>query len=165
MELEYTDRVPERELENVSDQPSSTEEQIFYDDEGPWYLGKARDEFYRRRNSQSRVEEEDDPIQWARDRRHAEAREAEYGGEDYLDAGLRPDEDDDDEYSETMLLVMLCVTVSVLIYVRTRIVRRMRHDQQQRQQQQEEAVAEAPARNGMFPAPGDPARDEWAMLR
>ncbi|KAJ3866681.1 hypothetical protein EV359DRAFT_71656 [Lentinula novae-zelandiae] len=114
---------------------------------------------------QSRVEEEDDPIQWARDRRHAEAREAEYGGEDYLDAGLRPDEDDDDEYSETMLLVMLCVTVSVLIYVRTRIVRRMRHDQQQRQQQQEEAVAEAPAGNGMFPAPGDPARDEWAMLR
>ncbi|KAJ4493785.1 HCP-like protein [Lentinula edodes] len=169
IQSEYSDRVPERELESVSDQSSSTEEQIFYDDEGPWYLGKARDEFYRRRNSQSRVEEEDDPIQWARDRRHAEAREAEYGGEDYLDAGLRPDEDDDDEYSETMLLVMLCVTVSVLIYVRTRIVRRMRHDQQQRQQQQqqqqEEAVPEAPAGNGMFPAPGDPARDEWAMLR
>ncbi|KAJ4483802.1 hypothetical protein J3R30DRAFT_3328743 [Lentinula aciculospora] len=168
-ESQYSDRAPERELDAVSDSSSSTDEQIIYEDEGPWYLGKARDEFRRKRNGNQRIDE-DDPIQWARDRREAEERDTEYGGEDYLDTSLRGglSSEDDDEYSETMLLIMLCVTVSVLIYVRTRIVRRMRHDQQQRQQrqqQQEERVAMDPVANGMFPPPGDPARADWAMLR
>lgn len=76
-----------------------------------------------------------------------------------------------DEFSETMLLVLLCLTVSILIYVRTRIVDRMRRDQRQRQQQ-DPAAADVPvdrpppaAANGVFPLPGDPARDEWAILR
>ncbi|KAJ3826832.1 hypothetical protein EV361DRAFT_890946 [Lentinula raphanica] len=154
------------ELEAGSDATSSPDDQLFYEDEGPWYLGKAREEFRRKRISHSPPEEED-PIEWARNRRQAEEREAEYGGEDYLETGLRGGEDEDDEYSETMLLIMLCVTVSVLIYVRTRIVRRMRHDQQQRQRQAEEeaGVGRAPVGNGLFPPPGDPARADWAMLR
>ncbi|KAJ3715938.1 hypothetical protein DFJ43DRAFT_1101399 [Lentinula guzmanii] len=163
-ESQPSDKAHELELDAASDVSSSTDDQVFYEDEGPWYLGKARDEFHRKRTSQSHADEED-PIQWARDRRQAEEREAEYGREDYLETGLRGGEDDEDEYSETMLLIMLCVTVSVLIYVRTRIVRRMRHDQQQRQRQEEEAVARAPVDNGLFPPPGDPARDDWAIVR
>ncbi|KAE9408748.1 HCP-like protein [Gymnopus androsaceus JB14] len=139
----YSDGAHEPAVETVSDKPSSPEEQIFYEDEGPWYM-----------------DEEEDPIQWARNRRNAEERESEYGSEDYLETGLRGGEEDDDEYSETMLLIILCVTVSVLIYVRTRIVRRMRHDQQQQQQQQGPAI-----NGGMFPPPGDPARNDWAVLR
>lgn len=66
-----------------------------------------------------------------------------------------------------MVLVMLCVAVSVLLYVRTRIVDRLRRDQQRRQQQQgDQQVPPAAAGNGgVFPAPGDPARNEWAVLR
>ncbi|KIK69055.1 hypothetical protein GYMLUDRAFT_91457 [Collybiopsis luxurians FD-317 M1] len=162
----FADGFPERELEASSDTSSQTDEQVYYEDEGPWYMGKARDEFHRKRKTQSQrdAEREEDPIQWARDRRLAEEREAEYGADDYLETGLRGGDDDDDEYSETMLLVVLCVTVSVLIYMRTRIVRRMRHNQQQ---QQQEGDGRAPALNnhGMFPPPGDPARNDWAILR
>lgn len=157
----YSDGAHEPAVETVSDKPSSPEEQIFYEDEGPWYMGKARDEFHRKHGKSHRgPDEEEDPIQWARNRRNAEERESEYGSEDYLETGLRGGEEDDDEYSETMLLIILCVTVSVLIYVRTRIVRRMRHDQQQQQQQQGPAI-----NGGMFPPPGDPARNDWAVLR
>ncbi|THU78924.1 HCP-like protein [Dendrothele bispora CBS 962.96] len=160
-----------REIESSQSDASSdsgAEDRVFYDDEeGPWYLGKARDEFHRRRTGQAnarRVDDDEDPISWARDRRNAEQdRDNDLGPEDYFDAALRGGrrgEGDVDEFSETMLLVVLCLTVSVLIWVRTRIVRRMRRDQQNQQRQQQERPA-----NGVFPLPGDPARDEWAVLR
>ncbi len=109
------------------------------------------------------------PFKWARDRRNAEERESEFGPDDYFEGGLR--EGAEDNFSETMLLILLCLTVSVLIYVRTRMVDRMRRDQQGRDQDGQRAgVAEggngaAGAANGAFPPPGDPARDEWVILR
>ncbi|KAF5383420.1 hypothetical protein D9757_006125 [Collybiopsis confluens] len=132
----FADGMIERELEASTETVSQPQEPVYSEEEGPWYMGKARDEFHRKRNGQGRRGaggEEEDPIQWARDRRQAEEREAEYGA-DYLETGMRGG-DDGDEYSETALLVILCVIVSVLILVRTRIVRRMRHDQQQQQQE------------------------------
>ncbi|ESK93648.1 ubiquitin-protein ligase sel1 [Moniliophthora roreri MCA 2997] len=144
------------------------EDRIFYEDEeGPWYMGKAREEFHRRRNSQNngRSTGEEDPIEWARNRRNAEQeRDSDFGPEDYFEAALRGGhrgEEDVDEFSETMLLVLLTFTVSVLIYFRTRMVRRMRHDQQQQRQQQEQNQQ---PENGLFP-PHGPERDDWAVLR
>lgn len=32
-------------------------------DDGSWYIGKARDEFHRRRTAEARREEEEDPVQ------------------------------------------------------------------------------------------------------
>jgi len=63
-----------------------------------------------------------------------------------------------------MLLVFLCLVISILIYVRTRIVDRMRRDPQQQegQNQQEQPRANG---EGVFPPPGDPARNEWAVVR
>lgn len=75
--------------------------------------------------------------------------------------GLR-EEGEVDEFGETMLLVLLCLVISILLYIRTRIVERMRRDQRPAGEQQE------PARNGdegLFPPPGDPARNDWAILR
>lgn len=68
------------------------------------------------------------------------------------------------------MLVALCLVVSVLLYIRTRIVERMRREQQQQQQQQNQPAngnhGQAPAQEGgLFPPPGDPARNEWAILR
>ncbi|KAF8653295.1 hypothetical protein AX16_003996 [Volvariella volvacea WC 439] len=141
------------------------------DDDGQWYFGKARDEYTRKRqDGQGSSEHDDDPVQWARNRRNAEHdRDSDFGPEDYFEGALRGGhrgEEDVDEFQETMLLVLICALISVLLYVRTRIVDRMRRDnqreaqqgQQQQQQQQERG-------NGLFPPPGDPARDDWAIMR
>ncbi|KAK0460933.1 uncharacterized protein EV420DRAFT_1619466 [Desarmillaria tabescens] len=95
---------------------------------------------------------------WARDRRNAEERDSEFGPDDYFEGGLR--EGAEDNFSETMLLILLCLTVSVLIYVRTRMVDRMRRDQQGRDQDGQRAGL-----MGRFHRQGDPARDEWVILR
>jgi SEL1 protein len=137
------------------------QERPYLDEEdGSWYFGKARDEFRKKKDSQAAPREEEDPIQWARDRRNAEQdRDTEFAPDDYLGGRV----DDADEFSDTILLLLLCLAVSVLIYVRTRIVDRMRRDQQQ--QQPQPGVDAAPAgANGVFPPPG-PDRDEWAVLR
>ncbi|KAJ7496963.1 hypothetical protein FB451DRAFT_1120046 [Mycena latifolia] len=148
---------------DASEGPALDQERTYFDEEdGPWYIGKARDEFRKRKGAQA-PSEEDDHLQWARDRRSAEQdRDTEFAPDDYL--GGRGDGDTDD-FSDTVLLLLLCLAVSVLIYVRTRIVDRMRRDQQQ-QQPQAGADANAPpaGANGVFPPPG-PARDEWAILR
>ncbi|KAL0581344.1 ERAD-associated protein [Marasmius crinis-equi] len=155
-------------VQELDGRPEGTSEEreddrLFYEDEeGPWYLGKARDEFRRRRNAQKgdqHAREEEDPIEWAKARRDAEReRDSDFGPEDYFEAALRGghrDEDGDvDEFSDSMLLVLLVLTVSVLIWFRTRMVRRMRHDQQQQQQQQNEQREPGPnppAANGLFP--------------
>ncbi|KAJ7818213.1 hypothetical protein B0H14DRAFT_2840413 [Mycena olivaceomarginata] len=145
---------------DASEDPALEQDRTYLDDEDDWYIGKAREEF-RRRNSQPPKTEDEDPIQWAVDRRNAEAdRETEFAPDDYL--GGRPEEDD--EFSDTVLLLLLCLAVSVLIYVRTRIVDRMRRDQQQQQPQPAGDAAPAAGANGVFPPPG-PDRDEWAVLR
>lgn len=82
---------------------------------------------------------------------------------------VEEDGDDADDFFETMMLVALCLVVAVLLYIRTRIVDRMRREQRQPRQQDQPAngnPGQAPAQNGgLFPPPGDPARDEWAILR
>jgi SEL1 protein len=75
---------------------------------------------------------------------------------------------DEDELSETMILFILVLAVSVLIYVRTRIVDRVRRDQQGAGGEGEhQAQGGGQQRNdgGRFPPPGDPAREDWAILR
>jgi SEL1 protein len=95
--------------------------------------------------------------QWARDRRNAEAeQEGDFGPEDEFEGALRAARRggvEEEPFSETMLLVVLCITVSVLLYIRTRLVERMRRGQE-----------EAAAPNGVFPPPGDPARNEWNIV-
>lgn len=71
-----------------------------------------------------------------------------------------------DEFGETMLLVLLCLVISILLYIRTRIVERMRRDV--REQEGQGANGQNAAQNGnggLFPPPGDLARNEWAILR
>lgn len=63
----------------------------------------------------------------------------------------------------------------MLIYIRTRLVDRMRQQidedlqpgQPAQQQQQGEAQLQPPPPGdlGLFPPVGDPARDEWAVVR
>ncbi|KAJ2925130.1 hypothetical protein H1R20_g11954, partial [Candolleomyces eurysporus] len=139
------------------------------EEDGPWYFGRARDEFHRRKNKQgpSVPQGEEDPIQWARERRDAERdRDSDFGPEDYFEGALQGGirEDDVDEFGETMLLVLLCLTISILLYIRTRIVERMRRDQRERQPNENQGQDQGNA-NGVFPPPGDPAREDWAILR
>ncbi|KAH9942227.1 HCP-like protein [Epithele typhae] len=146
-------------------------------DDGPWYMGKARDEFNRRRRGGSvDGDGEEDPVEWARERRREEAaREGEdYGPEDYFDgatrggvrreARYREEEGEVDDLGETVLIVVLCLLVSGLLYVRGRWMERIRRDEEERRR----AVGGAPRNDGalgVFPPPGDPARDDWAVLR
>lgn len=152
-------------------------------DDGSWYIGKAREEFRRRRMGEARREEEEDLVQvrcahiawisfdrfsfqWARDRRNAEnERDGDFGPEDYFDAALRGGhrgEEGADEFVETMLLVGLCVAVAVLIYVRTRIMERVRREEQEA----ERPPGEQQRQNlGVFPPADDPARQDWLIWR
>ncbi|KAI6029414.1 hypothetical protein BKA83DRAFT_4218619 [Pisolithus microcarpus] len=121
-----------------------------FDDDGPWYMGKAREDFQRRREQTT----QEDPVQWARERRNAEnERDGDFGPEDYFDAALLWT-----AYLETMLLVTLCFVVAVLIYVRTRLVQRARREEEQDQ-------GRPPPNLGLFPPPGDPARQDWQIVR
>lgn len=62
-----------------------------------------------------------------------------------------------------MLVVVLCLAVSLLIWLRGRWVERRRREEEARGG----GGGGAPARqdNGVFPPRGDPAREEWAILR
>ncbi|KAJ6593532.1 HCP-like protein [Mycena capillaripes] len=144
---------------DTAEDPVLEQERTYLDEEdGPWYMGKAKEEFRKRKDSQAALREDEDPVQWARERKNAEQdRETEFGSDDYLTGRG----DDTDDFSDTVLLMLLCLAVSVLIYVRTRIVDRMRRDQQQ---QQPQPGVDGNDANGVFPPPG-PARDEWAVLR
>ncbi|KAH7926991.1 HCP-like protein [Leucogyrophana mollusca] len=141
------------------------EEQVLpeeLEEDGPWYLGKAKEEFLKRKQGNvARGEEEDDPVQWARDRRNAEnERDSDLGPEDYFDAALRGGhrgEEDVDNFGETLLLVVICLLVAVLMYIRTRLVRREERQDGQGEQQRQNL--------GVFPQPDDPARAEWNILR
>ncbi|KAL1941435.1 hypothetical protein VTO73DRAFT_7252 [Trametes versicolor] len=169
----YYDDPDAKEIDGATDpsggQPALDEAEE--SDDGPWYIGKARDEFNRRKRGQNQERagrEEEDPVQWARERRQAEAdRDGDFGPEDYFDAAMRGnryrEEEDVDEFAETMLLVVLCLLVSVLLYVRGRWVERLRQEEEQRRQ----ANGQPPVQQqrGVFPPPGDAAQEDWAILR
>ncbi|KAI0062446.1 HCP-like protein [Artomyces pyxidatus] len=157
-----------------TEKPAEEVEDVLVEDDGPWYLGKARDEFNRRQRGREAPGDDDDPVEWARERRNAEnERDSDLGPEDFFEAALRGGhrgEEDADEFIETMMLVVLCLVVSLLLYIRGRWVERLRReDQQQRMQQAQQPVPAAPAApqpdGGLFPPPGDPARNEWAVIR
>ncbi|KAN0081237.1 hypothetical protein V8E55_008861 [Tylopilus felleus] len=160
------------EIDAASAQSDSQDERVMstaedleddFRDDGSWYIGKAREEFHRRRTGEARREDEEDLVQWARDRRNAEnERDSDFGPEDYFDAALRGGhrgEEVADEFTETMLLVGLCVAVAILIYIRTRIVERARRAREERQ------PGEDRQNLGVFPPPGDPARQDWMIWR
>ncbi|KIJ51304.1 hypothetical protein M422DRAFT_223812 [Sphaerobolus stellatus SS14] len=148
-----------------------------------WYFGKAKEDRERRLNGKKAElesgernvlsgegvdvdgigpEADDDPVQWARERREAEGGSGDFGPEDYFDGSLRGGrreiEDDEDEFLETIFLVVLCVLVSGLIYLRGRWVER-------RRQQDEAGQGNQPRDGGLFPPEGDPARNDWVILR
>jgi len=144
-----------------------TDEDLPVDDDGPWYMGKAREEFNRRMRDAAAPGDDEDPVQWARGRRNEElGRDSDLGPEDMFDAALRGgnrEEEDADEFVETMVLVVLCLVVSLLLYIRGRWVERLRREEQQQRRQLEER--EERDDDGLFPPPGDPARDDWAVPR
>ncbi|KAF8070762.1 hypothetical protein FPV67DRAFT_1488642 [Lyophyllum atratum] len=160
-----------RQLEGEQeDEKARQDDQVrehFEEEDGPWYLGKAKEEFHKRRTAQQPPKPpsgEEDPIQWARDRRNAEQeRDSDFGPDDYFEGALRGNREDGDfdDFQETILLVLLCLLISILLYIRTRIVDRTRREQNGGQQDQQGR----PADRGVFPPPGDPARNEWAILR
>ena len=99
-------------------------------------------------------------LQWARDRRAAEQdRDGDFGPEDSFEGTmrLRADAKEDDDADDMILVIALVALITVLLYVRSRI-----YDQQRRQAGQDDA---APQNGGRFPPPGDPARNEWNILR
>ncbi|PPQ88450.1 hypothetical protein CVT25_011576 [Psilocybe cyanescens] len=151
------------------DQEALPDDDFREEEDGPWYFGKAKEEFQRRGGqvANPRRGEEEDPIQWARERRDAEReREGDFGPEDYFDGTIRGGNRDDaevDEFGETMVLVLLCLVISILLYIRTRIVERMRRDQREQGQAGDQAPPNGDG--GVFPPPGDPARNDWAILR
>ncbi|KAI5123803.1 hypothetical protein M0805_009098 [Coniferiporia weirii] len=150
-------------------------------DDTQWYKGKAKDDLKKRlRASGQRLRTEDDPIQWARERRNAEnERDGDFGPEDFFDSamhgpGRRGDEGGAvaaDDFAETMLLAALCLAVSALMYVRGRWFERRRREEEERARAAAGGAPPPPpppnAANagGAFPPPGDPARDAWAVLR
>ncbi|KZV81209.1 HCP-like protein [Exidia glandulosa HHB12029] len=71
---------------------------------------------------------DEDPIQWARDRRaaaqDATAANDDYGPEDYWDG------DEEDEFADTLILLLLCATVTALIWARGRWAERRRQEEQ-----------------------------------
>ncbi|KAI0302368.1 hypothetical protein B0F90DRAFT_1809833 [Multifurca ochricompacta] len=146
--------------------PSEAGEDPLPEDDGPWYMGKAREEFNRRMRDSAAPGDDDDPVQWARDRRNAELdRDSDLGPEDMFDAALRGgnrENAEGDEFVETMVLVVLCLIVSLLLYIRGRWVERLRREEQQPRQQLEPHEERD---DGLFPPPRDPARDDWAVPR
>ncbi|KAI0000900.1 hypothetical protein BJV77DRAFT_1057826 [Russula vinacea] len=150
-----------RELDEV-------DEDLTFEDDGPWYMGKARDEFNRRMRDAAVPGDEEDPVQWARNRRNAELdRDSDLGPEDMFDAALRGgnrEEEDGDEFVETMILVVLCLIVSLLLYIRGRWVERLRREEQQQRGQLDQHEERE---NGLVTPPGEPApaRDDWAVPR
>ncbi|KAG8930161.1 ERAD-associated protein [Tulasnella sp. 418] len=119
------------------------------DSEDHWYLGKAWKKSWGGKKREidgrdgdvdldSTYLDEDDSVQWAREKRREELEreraehdaEGGFGPEDYFDAaiggpGRRQPLDDRDELLDDMILVaVLCVIVGMLVYARTRLVAR-----------------------------------------
>lgn len=114
-----------------------------------------------------------DVRQWARDRRNAEAdRDSDFGPEDYFEGALRGghrheggEDEEMDDFWETTVLVGALMGVAILLYVRARNVERLREEERRRAEQQVGGGGNAQGEGGLFPPVGDPARDDWAILR
>lgn len=130
-------------------------------DDDRWYPGKAKEDMRKRlrgrkgdttQHNQAALaaaeqapaaegdlgDSNEDPVQWARERRQreAEAENGEFGPDDYY--GRRRganDQVEGDEMAETMVLVLLCTVVTVLIWARGRWVERGRREDDQNQQE------------------------------
>lgn len=117
------------------------------------------------KNPHRKEHQEEDAVEWARDRRIRENdrdRDMDLGPEDYFDGALRGNrerEDDDDELTETMLLMSLVLMIAGLFYLRNRWVERLRLDEEERRRAQQE-----PAPGDRAPPPPGPAVDGWAAL-
>lgn len=75
---------------------------------------------------------------------------------------------EEDEFAETMFLVALCLMVSGLIWLRGRWVERQRREEEEarrREGAQEQFQGAQGDDGGLFPPRGDPARDDWLILR
>ncbi|EJD40278.1 HCP-like protein [Auricularia subglabra TFB-10046 SS5] len=99
---------------------------------------------------------DEDPIQWARERRAAEAAAAadEYGADDYWDGTPRRHPandggDEEDDFSDTVILLLLCATVTGLMWARGRWAERRRQEEEQNA-----AAAGAPPPPPPFQPPG-----------
>ena len=107
-------------------------------------------------------------LQFARRRQAETDGDGDFGPEDYFDSAIRGpgrrENEDEDDFAETMVLVVLCLIVSVLMYVRARWVERRRLEAEG-EERNGRRPPQNPGNNGVFPPPGDPARDEWAILR
>lgn len=132
------------------------------DDDEQWYFGKAKEDRERKMKNE-RVEldefsgdDDEDFVQWARDKREAEDA-GDFGPEDYFEGATRVhgDAEDNGEFVETLFLIALCLLVSGLIYLRGRWVERQRRENNN----------PLPEDGGLFPPRGDPARQDWAILR
>jgi len=107
--------------------------------------------------------------QWARERRNAEQeRDSDYGPEDYFEGALRNGRGA--EKKNTMLADVIFIGVvlvgTVLFYIRFlrpgAVMFRDFGGEQDYNDDDEPAIAQ---NRGLYPPPGDPARDEWAVLR
>ena len=60
----YYDEYESREIGSADDGPEHVRTEDDYDD-GPWYLGRAKDEFNQRRRGRNvgQIDQEDDPVQ------------------------------------------------------------------------------------------------------
>ncbi|KAG8898720.1 ERAD-associated protein [Tulasnella sp. 408] len=121
-----------------------------------WYLGKAKAEFRKKLSgsskgqidgrkseeaaadpqAESKYTDDDDPVQWARDRKREELERAQaehdadggYGPDDYFDAatsrpGSREGFERDDTEDDLILMMVVTAILLVLVYMRTRYVR------------------------------------------
>lgn len=177
---EYQDPAPaidgtnEHDTSQIQSEDGQHHEEYDTEEEGSWYLGKAREQFNKRKQGQfrDRRDDEDDLVEWARRRREADERQdSDYDPEDYFDAavrgGNRERQNGDDDFTETAILIGLVLLVTALIFLRARIVERIRREERE-QAQPNGAPPPQPGQvpdAGLFPPPGDPARQDWAILR
>ncbi|TFL07178.1 hypothetical protein BDV98DRAFT_557395 [Pterulicium gracile] len=113
----------------------------FEEEDGEWYLGRAKEEYQRRLSAKgaARGPDHDDPIQYVRDHRNAEnERDGDFGPDDDFDGALRgsrrkahddkDDLDEEEEFEETVLILIICLVVSGLFWLRHRLAQRARYD-------------------------------------
>lgn len=143
-ELDGTDADPTSDSTGTQDIPGSATDAAGnggrrYTEDEHWYLGKAHDDFQRRKDrAQRRLsglahpdEDVDDPVQWARDHRLAEDREAgDFGPEDYFEGAMRVNAGaEEGETWELVVILFLVGVMSVLIWWRSMIQRRARQQE------------------------------------
>jgi len=105
--------------------------------------------------------------QWARERRNAEQeRDSDYGPEDYFEGASRNGRGAENKSNIFIDMIFVVVVLFILFLFYKRFIRSglaLREFEDGRDHNDDEP---AMAQNrGLYPPPGDPARDEWAILR